>query len=263
MPTSAQSSSPRLGYWGPPTGNPDWCEENYVVSYYIAEFWNTLSSVPIVLAGLYGLRQSVRQGYGWQYSVSWAALAVVGVGSVAFHGTLLFEGQALDELSMIWCVAIFLVVSLRRPPVTFAVCCLYLPAFTYSYFIATEYFIFFVLSYIFIVGILVVRSVLLAWGAKSKTMKVLVSVAGGIYVGGFACLWLPEHFLCVLVEHSERPALVVSLQLHAWFHLTSTIGPYSYLLFAQLERYQKQGARLTTEGTILPVVVMEGKTRTL
>lgn len=26
------------GYWGPPTSTLDWCEENYVSSYYIAEY---------------------------------------------------------------------------------------------------------------------------------------------------------------------------------------------------------------------------------
>uniref|UniRef100_A0A8B9SU42 Alkaline ceramidase n=1 Tax=Anas platyrhynchos TaxID=8839 RepID=A0A8B9SU42_ANAPL len=28
----------REGYWGPPTSTLEWCEENYAVSYYIAEF---------------------------------------------------------------------------------------------------------------------------------------------------------------------------------------------------------------------------------
>ena len=114
MPTTPHEE----GYWGAVTGNPDWCEENYVVTYYIAEFWNTLSSVPIVLAGLYGLRQSIQQRFGWQYSLSWFALAVVGLGSCAFHGTLLFEGQALDELSMIWCGKCWLKSIRTRTPLT-------------------------------------------------------------------------------------------------------------------------------------------------
>lgn len=28
----------REGYWGPPTSTLEWCEENYAVSYHIAEF---------------------------------------------------------------------------------------------------------------------------------------------------------------------------------------------------------------------------------
>lgn len=40
----------REGYWGPPTSTLDWCEENYAVSYYIAEFceWNRASLLPPV-----------------------------------------------------------------------------------------------------------------------------------------------------------------------------------------------------------------------
>ena len=32
------------GFWGKPTSLIDWCEENYVVTTYIAEFWNTIRS---------------------------------------------------------------------------------------------------------------------------------------------------------------------------------------------------------------------------
>lgn len=28
----------REGYWGPTTSTLDWCEENYAVTWYIAEF---------------------------------------------------------------------------------------------------------------------------------------------------------------------------------------------------------------------------------
>ncbi len=34
-----------MGFWGPRTASVDWCEPNYVHTFWIAEFWNTLSSV--------------------------------------------------------------------------------------------------------------------------------------------------------------------------------------------------------------------------
>lgn len=41
-------------YWGDPDSNVDWCEPNYAVTTYVAEFWNTMSSVPLVMFGLLG-----------------------------------------------------------------------------------------------------------------------------------------------------------------------------------------------------------------
>ncbi len=35
----------RLGFWGPRTASVDWCEPNYVWSHYVAEWWNTITSV--------------------------------------------------------------------------------------------------------------------------------------------------------------------------------------------------------------------------
>ena len=43
------------GFWGPVTSSVDWCEHNYAVSYYVAEFFNCFSNLAIVAAGLLGL----------------------------------------------------------------------------------------------------------------------------------------------------------------------------------------------------------------
>ena len=45
----------RAGYWGEKTANTNWCEPDYVVSQYVAEFWNTASSFLIFFYGIYGI----------------------------------------------------------------------------------------------------------------------------------------------------------------------------------------------------------------
>merc|ERR1711934_283612 len=55
MPITFGPNSGHQGYWGDPTSSIDWCESNYVVSFYIAEFWNTISSFLMVVAGICGL----------------------------------------------------------------------------------------------------------------------------------------------------------------------------------------------------------------
>ena len=85
-------------YWGPPSASEDWCEVNYVYSPYIAEFFNVISSIPIVLAGILGVWIGLRGGYRKRFIVPCALTILVGLGSIAFHGTLLYWGQAMDEL---------------------------------------------------------------------------------------------------------------------------------------------------------------------
>ncbi|KRX08754.1 hypothetical protein PPERSA_08065 [Pseudocohnilembus persalinus] len=67
-------------FWGQPTSTMDWCEANYEYSFYIAEFWNTLSNLFIMLFGLLGLLLATKQNnnyfkirefYTKTYEYSW------------------------------------------------------------------------------------------------------------------------------------------------------------------------------------------------
>ncbi len=140
-------------FFGP--ASEDWCEANYVVTPHIAEFWNTVSSLLIILTGLVGLATAVRQGYRSRFLVPYAILILVGSGSTIFHATLTYWGQALDELTMVYmaltCVFLGFELdprALRRPwlaPFLTALAA----AFTVAYFTlrGSSYFVFFVVIF--------------------------------------------------------------------------------------------------------------------
>jgi dihydroceramidase len=87
-------------FWGPITSTIEWCEGNYMIVPWVAEFWNTVTSLIIALFGLVGWRLHRDHDLGMR--LAFITLAVVGLGSVAFHGTLRFEAQMMDELPMMW-----------------------------------------------------------------------------------------------------------------------------------------------------------------
>ena len=105
---SANALSPGLwGFWGPVTSTVDWCEVNYEHSRYVCEFFNTVSSVAMLLTGALGLRFH-RRCLEPRFRLAFLLLCLVGIGSIAFHATLRFEFQMLDELPMLY-VALVLV----------------------------------------------------------------------------------------------------------------------------------------------------------
>ena len=85
------------GYWGKPSSTVDWCEPNYSVSHYIAEFFNTFSSLAMVFVGLVGI--VLHWDFETRYKWAFGSVAVVGIGSAAFHGTLLFSLQVINASS--------------------------------------------------------------------------------------------------------------------------------------------------------------------
>ncbi|KRX03751.1 hypothetical protein PPERSA_04259 [Pseudocohnilembus persalinus] len=89
------------GFW-PFTATVDWCEENYTTSFYIAEFWNTISNLVIMFFGLFGIYTSIRCKTEIHFILAYFFLFIVGIGSFIFHCTLTWEGQLLDEVPMIF-----------------------------------------------------------------------------------------------------------------------------------------------------------------
>ena len=84
----------------------DWCEQNYILSEYVAEYWNTLTGLCLILSGVLYYKNN----YDWiqknsRYKISFvkisAILVFVGIGTMLFHSTLYYPFQLLDELPMI------------------------------------------------------------------------------------------------------------------------------------------------------------------
>ena len=96
------------GYWTGAFGfvpsTVQWCESNYEVCHFIAEFFNTVSSLSILAAGLIGMIYTRRLEQRWV--LAYATIATVGIGSVLFHMTLLRPMQMLDEVPMLWAVIV-------------------------------------------------------------------------------------------------------------------------------------------------------------
>eukprot|EP00939_MAST-03C_sp_MAST-3C-sp1_P001765 g1765.t1 len=82
----------------------DWCEENYAVSSYVVEFWNTLSSATLcVVAIALAITSRSYRINAERGQIYWViSMFCVGLGSIYFHATLSVMGQVLDEMPICW-----------------------------------------------------------------------------------------------------------------------------------------------------------------
>ncbi|CAJ1064577.1 alkaline ceramidase 3 [Xyrichtys novacula] len=217
----------RLGYWGRVTSTIDWCEENYVVSFYIAEFWNTVSNLIMILPPIYGAIQTFRDGLEFRYVCSFLGLSVVGVGSWCFHMTLQYKMQLMDELPMIYSTCVF-------------VYCLY-ECFKQQNkigFIPIALLLFFSVSvtlvmYGTLVACLVIRSIyIVTW--VYPWLRPLCYTSLGIFMLGFF-FWNMDNFYCGTLRNARYnlpPVVGAVTQFHAWWHILTGLGSYLHILLS-------------------------------
>ena len=231
-----------MGYWGEITSDYDFCEKNYSVTYYVAEFFSTFSSIPIVNLGLYFLVQCYKYKHDIKLYLSSIGVIMVGIGSFLFHGTMKRYGQMLDEIPMLWCSLFMLYtsVSLLQLSNRHIINYIGIVLLCFGIFNTTLYFyggfVYFIISYIITVALVIFTTIYHSKHISSDNqLKEFAYYAIGFYAGGFFLLWIPEQVFCgnQLVKHNAPSSLSdLPIPLHAFFHITSALGPYYWLTFA-------------------------------
>ncbi|XP_025079585.1 alkaline ceramidase 3-like [Pomacea canaliculata] len=236
--------APTDGYWGKVTSTIDWCEENYVVNRYVAEFWNTISNSIMIFAPMFSVYLAVKQNL--EKPVIWSNMSVivVGVGSWAFHMTLQYSMQLLDELPMIWGSA-FLIYGIlmieskegeiNKQLLAFLFC--YAAVVTAVYLINKNP-VFHEIAYGLMVATMFFASIRIL--LKYKVNSLLYLVSSGTYLSGFL-LWNVDNIFCHQLRSLRREQLHSAatplFECHAWWHILAGTGTYLSLVFVAHTRY--------------------------
>ncbi|KAI8063259.1 alkaline phytoceramidase family protein [Gongronella butleri] len=240
------------GYWGPITSSVDWCEKNYVHSFYIAEFWNTVSSFAMIILGLAGVYAHHRS-LGWRLSNGYLMIVIVGIGSVLFHATLQYEHQMWDELPMVWTACYLLWVLLVENGhsaslfgVVIGVYCALATLATSQSKGSTQFFMF-QTSF----GLVMWSCLWYVWklyrGVQNKEVIRLFH-RGAQFLGLAIGVWLFDSNMCFIYEHVPNP------QLHAWWHVLMCVSLHFFFVATGFELLGTKAHRIKYIGHWLPYV---------
>ncbi|ODV88865.1 hypothetical protein CANCADRAFT_130320 [Tortispora caseinolytica NRRL Y-17796] len=244
---------PHSGFWGHGTATIDWCEENYIVSHYVAEFTNTLTNLGFVALAVYATYNAFAADLEWRFIFTAIGFGLVGIGSWMFHMTLWYEFQLLDELPMIYatCIPTWTVLSYRKSRssslfIAFVTCmgAGLLTAIYLKYKDPTIHQI----AYALLNCIVLIRSMYLIESevkdpAERKKMWSTAVIGIVTFLSGYA-LWLMDVHFCNLAKsyrHAIGLPLGLLLEGHAWWHILTGLGVYFYLVFLEHLRAHLMG----------------------
>lgn len=267
--SAALLQQPVPGFWGTPTASVDWCEQNYAHSTYVCEIFNTASSVAMLLVGLLGALWH-RRVLETRFVLVFLSVALVGVGSVAFHGTLLFELQMLDELPMLYTATLLVYILLENEPKRrFGA---WFPATLAGYaVIATSGAVFmrgqaqfwsFQVSFAALELYGLYRTLLIHRKSRDHAQRRLFRAGISLYFVAILIWFIDLRFCDPLVSTTLRLG-VPNPQLHAWWHVLVSAGLYALVLVIAFERCRVLGwhPRWQYRMRIVPVVTTDHQPR--
>jgi dihydroceramidase len=220
-----------MGYWGEATSTMDWCEINYEVSYYIAEFWNTISSMFIAWIGVIALVSLSRYTSRITDYLLATGIIVIGLGSAAFHATLTYQSQMWDEIPMVWTgsVAAYCYSSMIFPRFDnyfFAILVIWNIVFFCMHLLGGVFSLFamiFVAITLYMSGCILVLQY--RYGTRFTQRLLIIHIS--LYIVAFA-LWILDNVHCNTLRENLNP------QFHSWWHILAGISIHYGFIFKLL-----------------------------
>ncbi|KAI0174129.1 ceramidase [Pestalotiopsis sp. NC0098] len=224
-------------YWGEQTSYLNFCEEDYTITRYVAEFINTLSSLTYIVLGVYGLWTIRHQPKLASRSVSYFALMGVGACSAGYHMTLKYHTQMSDELSMHLLITplIYRLLAFKASPrytkLLGVILCTLFTTVMVTHMVLDEFLLH---ASTFGLGVYVIQmriSKIVGQISSPAVGRVLRKVARlGLlcFVFGY-CIWLVDRYVCnslIEVRHMVGLPWAFILELHGWWHFFTAIGGY-------------------------------------
>ncbi|KAK3311191.1 ceramidase [Chaetomium strumarium] len=243
----------RDGFWGEQTSTLNWCEEDYSISFYIAEVVNTLTNLVFLWLGSKGLWNVVTYSHSRVFILVYLGYLVVGLGSMAFHTTLKYEMQLADELPMIYtvCIMAFATFSYRRPvkvQLFVAAALVGLAVFITVYYLYAKDPVFHQVAY----GVLTAGLIFRGFYVMERQLRPKLSqrrpvesdrymremyklALTGIlmFLAGFF-IWNVDNIFCHHLTATKNAILLpwsVLLEGHGWWHILTGLGAYHMILW--------------------------------
>ncbi|KAG2418916.1 hypothetical protein HFD88_002018 [Aspergillus terreus] len=237
-------------FWGAPTSKANFCEADYTISKYVAEFVNSLTNIVYILYGVYGLRRLQRSADKYKDPLRvlpyWGLIAV-GLCSFAFHLSLKYHTQMMDDLSMHFATTpvlhrVLTANSNRQDSVISAIVLGSVLLILILFHVITDELIlhsgFFVCS-VTVIGLYTIRLInrrTLPDSIARRQMWGIVKFGAAIFNLGY-WFWLVDQWACTYLTKARETvgfpwALV--LEFHGWWHICTGIGAYIFIAVIDL-----------------------------
>ena len=182
-------------FWGPEDTSVHFCEDKYINSPWIAEYFNTLTSICYIIVGIYFLNSRI--------SPLGQSLILVGIGAFVLHMTLRVYAQMLADISMI-VLSCDAVSHIRKSSRWWSVPIIGL------YFALHEYFVYFFIVFTMTQIYIAHNGLQITHGIKRWFIIGYIT----FFSIGTVC-WLLDQFACEYVQE---------YQMHAFWHIFTSLA---------------------------------------
>lgn len=240
-------------YWGPVTASINWCEQNYAVTSYIAEFCNTTTNSVFLVLATVAIVNALRFKYERRILLTSLGYMLVGIGSWLFHMTLRYEYQLLDELPMIYTTLImfwgmFEYKMSQRQSFALGVVTIALGVGITWYYLVNKDPVFHEVAYALLTISILIKSWTLAYyeiedATAIKNIKYCAVLGASSFLTGFA-LWGVDQWQCsnlTRIRHWMGIPWGFIFELHGWWHVLTGLGVAVFITVLTYIRIQLLG----------------------